>query len=838
MHRLFFTLLVGMFCWGQTFPQSVQIYPKSILLLGPDSSQQFIVSGLFEGGLEKDITHLVEFSSDDSSIIRMDKTGRIHALQNGKTILKAKMGKTVVQAEVNVQGIEQQPEFQFAKNIGTILTKNGCNGSGCHGGVKGRGGLKLSAGSLYPEDDYEWIVKGGAYQVLTSEVKGDRIPRIDLKQPEKSLILQKATGSIPHGGGRRFKTDSPDYQMILEWVKSGAPYGAAVKKENKVVSLEVFPSTIALEAGGQQRVIVTAHFSDSRKEDFTNQALFASNNKDVATVDDSGLIHAQQLGETAILIRAAGQAISTTVGVIGSPVRNYPKVQSANFIDDHVFEKLRRFRIVPSELSSDSEFLRRICLDLTGTLPPPHRVLEFIQSKDPKKREKLIDLLIGSPEFVDYWTYRFDDVFRVSVNANALPKWSQMYAEWIRDNIETNKPYDQVARERLSAQGYTATSRHFLPYNVIAPVQEIVSEEVRVFFGRRLDCAQCHNHPYETWSQDQFWGMAAFFGRMFKMGDNGVADDYIVFDHPPTQKMGSGDVNADLKVLHPRTKVELKPTLLDGKVVEPVNEKNPRIDLAEWMVNHPYFAEAIVNRMWSHFFGRGIVDPVDDFRSTNPPTHPELLAELAERFRRDHHDLRKLIRLIVTSRTYQLSGATKPENANDRTNYSHAFPRALDAEVLLDAISEVTGVPEIFTIGIPDGKSAPKYSPIGLRAINIRQPETYYSRFLDLYGRPSRLTIPERSGKANLSQALNMLAGPVYNEKVSSEKSRLSRLLQSGKKDTEIIEEFYLAAFSRRPEQKEMSALLELIGQRLDRSEAFRDFVWAVLCSREFAENH
>ena len=287
MTRLFLLILTSAFSWGQTSPQSIQIQPSSALLQGPDSSQQFIVSGVYEGGLEKDMTHLVEFSSVDLSIIRIEKTGKVHALKNGKTILKANLGRATVQAEVNVQGIEQQPEFQFSKNIGTILTKNGCNGSGCHGGVKGRGGLKLSAGALYPKDDYEWIVKGGAYQVLTSEVKGDRIPRVNLKQPE-SLILQKATGSVSHGGGRRFKADSPAYQTILEWVKNGAPYGAETKAENKVVRLEVFPPTIALESGGQQRVIVTAHFSDSRKEDFTDQALFASNNKDVATVDDSG----------------------------------------------------------------------------------------------------------------------------------------------------------------------------------------------------------------------------------------------------------------------------------------------------------------------------------------------------------------------------------------------------------------------------------------------------------------------------------------------------------------------------------------------------------------------
>lgn len=733
---------------------------------------------------------------------------------------------------------QEKTEFQFSRDIGNVLTKKGCNGAACHGGVKGRGGFKLSAGALYPKDDYEWIVKGGAYQVLTAEIKGERIPRVDLKQPESSLILKKATGSVAHGGGRRFAVGSPEYQAILKWVRDGAPYGPELKAENRVVRLEVSPSTVALEQRGEQRLKVIAHFADSRTEDFTDQALYVSNNRDVVVVDESGLVKAKQLGETAILIRAAGHAISATVGVMGSPVARYPQVPRVNFIDDRVFEKLRKFRIVPSDLSSDTEFLRRVCLDLTGTLPPPNRIREFVASKDPKKREKVIDALMNSPEFVDYWTFRFDDIFRVSVNANALPKWSQMYAEWVRGSIAKNKPYDQIVKERLVAQGYTFASRHYLPYNVIAPVQEIMAEEVRVFFGRRLDCAQCHNHPYETWSQDQFWGMAAFFGKMFKMGDNGVADDYIVFDHPPKQKMGSGDVNADLKVIHPRTKAELKPTLLDGTVVEPRDNENPRVALADWMVKQPYFAEAIVNRMWSYFFGRGIVDPVDDFRSTNPPTHPELLADLSEDFRKNGHDLRKLIRTIVQSRTYQLSSKTLPGNAQDHTNYSHAVPRALDAEVLLDAISDVTGVPEVFTLGVPDGKQKPKIAPVGTRAITLRQPDLFYSRFLDVYGRPNRLTIPERNGRANLGKALNMLAGPAYNEKISAGNSRLSKLIQTGKKDPEIIEDFYLAALSRFPDVGEQQAFAKVIAEQNNRPEALRDFVWAVLCSREFAENH
>lgn len=363
-----------------------------------------------------------------------------------------------------------------------------------------------------------------------------------------------------------------------------------------------------------------------------------------------------------------------------------------------------------------------------------------------------------------------------------------------------------------------------------------MAEEVRVFFGRRLDCAQCHDHPYEAWSQDQFWGLAAFFGRLFKMGDTGF--EYVIFDHPLDQAMGNGDVNGSLQMLHPRTKAELKPTLLDGTVVETSGRENPRKALADWMVDHPFFAEAAVNRLWSYFFGRGIVDPVDDFRSTNPPTHPELLARLAEEFRSHDHDLRHMIRTIVTSRTYQLSGRPNATNRGDRTNYSHALPRALDAEVLLDAICDLTGVPEVFTTGVSDESKKNAQAPPGTRAIQLRQPDLFFSRFLELYGRPNRLTLPERTGKANLGQALHMLAGSAYQEKVTAPQGRLQKLLRSGKSNSDIIREFYLAAYARFPERSELENLERAIGVAENREQALGDFVWAVMASREMAENH
>lgn len=837
MRQSIVTGFVFAFLLAGAEPVSIRVEPSTRELRGSEAEQQFLAIATYSDGTEKDVTGQAVWSVSDPQLARLSAVGLLQAVNNGAVKVSAKVGSSSGKASVRISEAGAKREFSFGRDIGKVLTRTGCNNSSCHGGVKGRGGFKLSNGALHPKEDYEWIVKGGQYQVLSAEVKGERIPRIDLKEPGQSVLLRKPSGQMPHGGGIRFKSDSPEYQTLLGWIREGAPYGPEEAALARVVRLEVFPSTVTLERGEKHRLLVTAHMADGRTEDFTRAALFVANDRNIATTGSDGIVTAESTGETSVLVRAAGTVASTTVGVVGPTVASYPKVPATNFIDEFAFDKLRRFRVIPSELSSDTEFLRRVCLDLTGTLPPPTRVKEFLASRDPAKRSKLIETLMSSPEFVDYWTWRFDDVFRVAVFSNGIiPKWSQMYGEWVRASIANNKPWDQMARERLTAQGYDGPTRHYLPYDVIGPPGETMAEEVRVFFGRRMDCAQCHNHPYESWSQDQFWGMAAFFGRLFKMGDQG--NEYVIFDHPVDQAMGNGDVNGSIALQHPRTKAELTPTLLDGRVIQAADEVNPRKELAEWVVKHPFFAEAAVNRMWSYFFGRGIVDPVDDFRSTNPPTHPELLARMAEEFRSHNHDLRYLIRTIVSSRTYQLSGLTNDSNRDDRTNYSHSQPRPLDAEVLLDAISSVTGVAETFSTGVTATAKASGQAPAGMRAIALREPDLFYSRFLEIYGRPNRLTLPERSPAANLGQALDMIAGNVYNDKLSASEGRLMKLVQAGKSDAEVVQEFYLAAFTRVPEDAELRELTTLIAGRPDRVEALKDFVWAILCSREFAENH
>ncbi len=802
---------------------SVRIVPDSIRLQGKEASQRFVVMGKYSDGLERDVTLESVFSLGDSSLAEVDETGKVTGLADGETKLEAAIEGLQVRAAIRVEETSRERPLSFEGSISPIFTKKGCNASSCHGGVKGRGGFKLSLDSLNPREDHKWIVRGGVYQVLTTE-SDPEIPRVDVAEPEQSLLLKKPTMRVPHQGGRRIAANSDDYRTILNWIEKGAPYAPEDGSAgDQIREVEVFPTEAVLDEEGLQQLIVSARLSSGRVRDITEEVRYESQNEDIVTVDEEGLVLPVGPGETNVLVRAAGHTLHTRVGVIADPVAGYPQIPRQNFIDEHVFAKLERFHLIPSELSEDSEFLRRVCLDIIGTLPPPHRVQEFLADPDPKKREKLIEILLDSPEYVDFWTFRFSNLFRVVME----PYYSQLYWEWIRSSVAANKPYDQMARERLAAQGRDRPSRHYYENN--SQADRILSEEMRLFAGRRFDCAQCHDHPFEPWSQDQFWGLAAFFGNLDFIGYYDV-----LFDNPAG---GYGDKGQPGRLKHPRKKTVVEPTFLDGTPLPEEHRLDPRQALAGYLVSHPYFAEAMANRMWGYFFGRGIVDPVDDFKASNPPTHPELLKALAAEFRENGHDLKHLIRLIVHSRTYQLSSRPTATNIEDRINYSHFIPKPLEAEVLLDAVSQVAGVPEVFHAKpeAPEGQPPPE-----TRAIELKSPVRYFSQFLDLYGRTMRYALPEPGAGPSISQALHVYAGDTYTTKLTREGGRLDQLLGSGQPDGAIIEELYLAALSRRPTAREQTELESML-QRTDaasRSQAFADLTWAVLTSREFAHNH
>lgn len=816
---------------------SLRLAPDKTTLRWKDASQQFSVVATFAGGREKDVTSRAEFSLADPAVARLGSAGRVVAAGNGQTWLKVTFASLKARATVMVVDSARPPPFTYEKEIGAILTRRGCNDVACHAGVKGQGGFRLSINAAHPRQDYDWIVRGGVFQVLTDERGEPIVPRVDTEAPESSLLLRKPSLEVAHGGGLRLEKASADYQAIANWIGRGAPYHEGNGGElPKVEGLEVFPREGLLQEGGSRQLIVTALLSDGTREDFTQRVRFESRQQEVAELEGQGLVRALNPGESNILVRGAGYEVQSRIGVVAEWIPDYPELPRANFIDEEVFGKLRKFNILPSRRSGDAEFLRRVCLDLTGRIPPAGRVREFLADPDPQKREKLIEVLLDSPEFVDYWTFRLADLFRVAVFPLGInPKWSQSYWEWIRDAVARNRPYDRVAEERISAQGYSPASRHYLPYLVLPPPENMMGEEIRVFMGRRLDCAQCHDHPYERWTQDQFWGMAAFFGSMFRLGAN---PESVVFDSPDGREVAA-DVPSptELRVLHPRTGQEVAPTLLNGTRVSFDGPGFPRGEMAKWITSHPYFAEASVNRFWSYFFGRGIVDPVDDFRSNNPPTHPELLRRLAEDFARNGYDLRHLFRRIVRSRTYQLSSAVNRTNRADRLNYSRALSRPLDAEILLDAICDVTGVPETYGNWLHKKKGRGG-APRGTRAVQLKETDIYQSTFLDTFGRPNRFSIPERDGKSNLTRALHLLVGSTYNEKLWAEGARVYELFQGGAPDAEIVEELYLAAFSRFPTPSEVEELERLIASTPSREQALRDLQWAVITSREFAENH
>ena len=804
---------------------SLSLQPRAVTLRGKEASQQFLLTGAYSDGVERDLSRQARFSLSDLRPARVNDRGQVFALAGGEARLTAEFGGLSAESTINVQSSASTRAPNFALDLEGIFTRQGCNDSHCHGSVKGRGGFKLSSQAGNPREDHRWIVRGGTFQIYSQESAGPETSRISLEAPEKSLLLLKPTLQVPHGGGRRLEPDGPDYRALLEWIGRGAPYGNGVPE---IVRLEVMPRQIVLEPELSQQLVVTAWLSDGSREDFTRRVRYQPTTNEVVEVEENGLIRALEPGEATVLVQAPRLATRVSLGVVSSILTEFPREIPRNFIDEEVRRKLRRLSILPSEHSSDQEFLRRVCLDLTGTLPPPTRVREFLDSRDPAKRDRLITTLLNSPEYIDYWTFRLADLFRVSHEQGGREK-VKIYWEWIRDAVARNKPFDQVARERMAGQGYDGPTRHLWGADEIRLPQDVMTEQARVFLGRRLDCAQCHDHPFDSWTQDQFWGLTGFFKNLTYFWTTMAAVD---------DPIGHEEFGADGRLLHPRTKQEVEAVYPDGRAL-PVEERtDPRPRLADWFTSSEdyLFEEAVVNRFWSYFFGRGIVDPVDDFRLTNPPSHPDLLRKLARYFRSSGYDLKGLIRLIVQSNTYQRSGRPNHANRGDGVNYSRALPRSLDAEILLDMICQITGIPEVF-----EGKDEREYGgrqPAGTRAMNIVHPDLHPSRFLDIYGRPSRTAVPERKGGASLAQALHMLAGPAYTDKLSGKGGRIDRLLRSAAADREIVEEFYLAALSRFPTPEETRQLVGMIGTRPSRKQALEDLLWGVIASREFAYNH
>ncbi len=701
----------------------------------------------------------------------------------------------------------EKPKLSFVKDIVPIFTKSGCANSNCHGSIRGQAGFKLSLFGYEPDLDYDALIKAQ---------DGRRINRSD---PAKSLVLLKPTFSVPHGGGERFKVASLEYDAILDWIRDGATYDSAGSPRLK--TLRVTPEEITLIGiGTKHQLSATGTYTDGSSEDLTRKVQYMPNDESVVEVSPSGEIKTMRAGETAIMVRTLGKAVAARIAVVAQPpMANYPDVARNNFVDDLVFAKLRRLNIIPSPLSSDYEFLRRVYLDTVGLLPTLDETKEFAESRDPGKRAKLIDQLLARPEFAEVWATRFADLYRTGLLDQGHKGGRLMY-NWLRKSILEDKPYNQFAAELLTASGqlkFNPTANFYYITEFSEP-ENIATDISQVFLGVRLECARCHNHPWEKWTQDDFWGFAAFFGRM------GIKDTY---ENDESQVL----LKVKGEVIHPKTKKPIGPKYLDGPSEVERPDEDVREKLAAWITspNNPWFARAITNRMVKHYLGRGLVEPVDDFRVTNPPSNQALLDTLAKDFGDNGYSLRHMARVILNSRVYQLTSEPNETNRGDAINYSRYYVKRLMAEQLADSVTEVTGVPEKY----------PGYM-LGTHAMEIPQGAPSY--FLATFGRmKAREVICERDSQPDMVQAMHLISGETLMRQTTAKGGNLDKwMADASLTDEDVVRKIFLAAVVREPDHREIeTALLPLQAKGSEsRRQAFEDVLWTAFNSKEFLFNH
>jgi hypothetical protein len=733
---------------------------------------------------------------------------------------------------VCLSSVAHADEPSFRNHVIPVLTRLGCNSGACHGALAGKGGLKLSLRGYAPEEDHF---------VLTRQTGARRVNR---QEPSQSLMLLKPTLSLPHGGGLKLEVDSPEFRVLADWIASGAP--GPSPKDPRVTRIEVTPPEKALKPKDTLQVAVRAFYSDGHSEDVTRWAKYSSSEDLVAGVDDDGLVKVQGHGEAAISVLFANLVASAR---IASPYPDAvePKVLAAsprhNFIDDLVLKKLAALRIPPSPQCTDREFLRRVYLDAAGILPTPEEQDAFLKDTRPDKRARVIDALLERPEFVDYWAYKWSDLFLISSRRLAQPAMRSFY-QFVRQSVADNKPWDRFAREILTAQGSNldnGAANYFVLHKEISDLTETTSI---TFLGMSVTCCRCHNHPLEKWTQDQYWGMANLFSRVgIKNGERG--GEFLV------QSLPEGEV------LHPKRGVPLPATPLDGKAAAPSLDR--RAHFVDWLTapENPYFARAVVNRVWRNFMGRGLVEAEDDLRQTNPPSNEELLAALAKDFiaprplwgdrpERPGYDVKDLMRTIMNSAAYQRSAVALPGNKADDRYYSRYLVRRLPAEVVLDTYSYVTKVPTAFTkvtVGQSGGDSPTGDYPLGTRALQL--PDTQLvSQFLDAFGRPERgqTCSCERQSESSVTQALHLNNGQTLNDKLRDKKSRVEEWLKAKIDDEQAVRRVFALALCRPPTAPEAERFLKIMAEagrdpQTSRREVIEDLFWSVLTGREFLFN-
>jgi hypothetical protein len=776
------------------------------ILRGRDAQQQLVASGKFSTGQLRDLTRMVSYNITPQGVVSVDSSGLLLPLGEGKATVTATSADGVKGTlEVAVEKFVDEAMVNFPNQIVPIFTKLGCNTGGCHGKASGQNGFKLSLLGFEPGEDFEHLVK---------ESRGRRLFPAS---PDRSLLLQKPINAMPHGGGQRMEMQTYEYRLMRRWIAQGMPYGKP--DDPTVAKIEVFPPTRSMQGRGEQQIVVLAHYTDGSTEDVTRVTQYEPNDPEMAEATSTGLIKTLDLtGDVAIMARYQGQVGVFRASIpLGVNVDKLPPVK--NFIDEAVFGKLKTLGVPPSLVSDDSTFIRRLTVDLAGRLPTPEETRQFLADKDAAKRDKLIDRLLASTDYADYFANKWNAVLRNRRRQPTYMRGTYGFHDWIRDSLYENKPYDQFAREILAASGEMGQNPPVAWYREVKESEQQVEDCAQLFLGLRIQCARCHHHPFEKWSQRDYYGFAAFFSQVGRK--EGFEQDESRIYH----KRGvAGATN-------PKTGERVKPTGLGDEALDVSPDSDPRLALADWLADpkNKFFAPALVNRYWKHLFGRGIVDPEDDMRVTNPASNPELLNGLAEHFIKSKFDLKDLLRTICKSNVYQLSSEPNNYNVNDKQNFSRYYPKRLTAEVLLDALDAVTEAPTRFQ-GLPAGTRA------------VQLPDTAVnSYFLTVFGRPEGASACEceRSGEANLAQSLHLLNSGEVQGKLSGGSGRAAKLANDkDASDDDKVKSLYLYVFSREPVADELAVAKRHLTNAQNKQQAFEDILWALVNTKEFLFNH
>lgn len=696
----------------------------------------------------------------------------------------------------------------FLNDVMPVVNKAGCNIGVCHAKAGGgQNGFQLSVLGFDPQDDYEHLVKEG------------RGRRLFPNEPERSLILRKASGQVPHGGGIRLPTTSEGYATLREWIRQGAPFGS--ENEPKLVSFEVQPSRGTVKQRSEQPLKAIAKYSDGSERDVTSLAVYESNDPAMAEVSGTGLVKVLDLsGKFSVMVRYQGKVAVFSASVpLGAPVENLPP--SKNFVDELVFANLKELGIPPSPVCDDSTFLRRVTLDIGGRLPTDEEAKAFLASTAPDKRDQVIEELLRGPDYADFFANKWTALLKNRRDdASDIVSNFAFYA-WVRDSLLANKRYDQFVRELLGSTGTVIGNPPVAWYKRVKEPKEQIEDVAQLFLGVRMQCAQCHHHPFERWSQDDYYSLVAFFTQVGRK-PSGVRGEDLIF-----HKRGIATAT------NIKTGIALKPAALGDAIPPIAPDEDPRLKLADWMgtSTNPFFAKALVNRYWKHFFQRGLIEPEDDIRDSNPPTNPELLAALEKHFIASGFDLKELVRTITRSNAYQLSAIPNQHNVVDRQNYSRYYPRRLQAEVMLDAIDRVAGTQTDFA-----------NLPPGTRAVAL--PDNSYNRqspFLRVFGRPEGESVCEceRVQSPSLAQSLHLMNAGDIKAKLANPNGRAERLAKDTRPPEERIKELYLATFAREPRPDELKTALNYLAEPGTAANAnFQDLIWALINTKEFLFNH